>query len=135
LRSASHLGRATENQLMNIHLVTPGPHAFIEGAPDTPLLQTPEDVVGLLEVCFAERTRSVLLYATNLPPRFFDLSSGDAGAILQKLRNYRTRLAVVVAPDAPLSAHFQALMREEQHGPDFRLFATRDAAAAWLQEG
>jgi hypothetical protein len=34
-----------------------------------------------------------VLYSENLPPAFFDLSSGVAGAILQKLRNYKIRLA------------------------------------------
>ena len=36
--------------------------------------------------------------AENLNPAFFDLSSGDAGAVLQKLLNYDVRLAVVRAP-------------------------------------
>lgn len=50
---------------------------------------------------------SALLYAPNLTAKF-DLSSREAGAILQKLRDYRIRLAVVCpvvstsdAPDSP----------------------------------
>jgi hypothetical protein len=31
-----------------------------------------------------------------MTPAFFDLSSGDAGVILQKLRNYRIRLTTAV---------------------------------------
>src|SRR4051794_17880802 len=88
-------------------LITHHPN-LIEGPPATRLLAAPEDVVDLIGACFEQRVRAVLLYADNLTPRFFDLSSGEAGTILQKLRNYRMRLAVVDAagPDA--------------HSPQFR---------------
>jgi hypothetical protein len=118
---------------MNIHKVAHGAHAVLEGRPATPLLQAPDDVVALIGACFEQQVRSVLLYAENLSPRFFDLSSGEAGAILQKLRNYYIRLAVVEAPGgSPHSPSFQALMREENRGPYFRLFADHAAALAWL---
>ena len=118
---------------MNIRTVTTGGHTLIEGVPATPLLQAPEDVVALIGVCFEQAARALLLYPDNLTPRFFDLSSGEAGEILQKFRNYHIRVAVVEAPGgAPHSPSFQALMREENRGDDFRIFATRDAALAWL---
>jgi len=44
-----------------------------------------------------------LLYSSNLPPAFFDLSSREAGTVLQKLRNYR-----------------------------FGIFESREAALEWL---
>ncbi len=118
---------------MNIHKVAIGTHALIEAMPETPLLQSPEDVVDIIGACFEHHVRSVLLYAENLTARFFDLSSGEAGVILQKLRNYHVRLAVVVAPGSvSYSKPFQALLREESQGDDFRIFADRTAALAWL---
>lgn len=88
------------------------------------------DIIG---ICFENRARSVLLYAENLTERFFDLSSGEAGAILQKFRNYRIRVAVVVSPGgSPQSDRFREMVAEERQGDDFRIFDDRDAAEAWL---
>ena len=120
---------------MQIYHGASGQTAVIEGQPATPLLQSPDDVVALIGTCFEQGVRAVLLYPDNLPARFFDLSSGEAGTILQKLRQYHIKLALVEAPGGvPHSPAFQALMREEQRGPDFRIFAERDAALAWLLE-
>src|SRR6266852_8669045 len=62
---------------------------FVEGPPDLPLMRSTEDATLLVEACFSHRAKAALLYPPNLTQNFFDLSSGEAGAILQKLRNYR----------------------------------------------
>ena len=112
---------------------TAGELTFVEGAPGQALLQDADDVTTLLEQCFSVPTRSALLYAENLPPAFFDVSSQRAGAILQKLRNYRVRLAVVADATAPTaSRHFGELMAAEQRDGAFAIFDSRDAAIAWL---
>jgi hypothetical protein len=118
---------------MRVQVVENGQNAVIVGTPAVRLMQTPDDVITLIETCFEHHVRAVVLHAENLTARFFDLSSGEAGEILQKLRNYRIRLAVVAAPDAvALSRPFQALMIEERQGRDFGIFADRPAAEAWL---
>ena len=118
---------------MNISLSARGDQTFLEGAPQTPLLQSADDVVDLIGACFEHNVRTVLLYAENLPDRFFDLSSGEAGTILQKLRNYRIRLALVVPQsESHGSDSFRAMAAEESRGNDFRIFADRDSAEAWL---
>ena len=62
-----------------------------------------------------------------------DLSSGEAGEILQKLRNYRLRLAVVCPPGiVALSRRFEEQMVEERRDPHFGLFESREQALAWL---
>jgi hypothetical protein len=109
---------------------------FVEGPPCRPLMRTAEDIGLVVEACFSARVTSALLYAPNLPKQFFDLSSGEAGAILQKLRNYRIRLAIVWTPnDAQLSDRFREMMAEEQRGNHFRLLESREAARAWLGRG
>src|SRR5215217_9347503 len=70
-----------------------------EGHAGQPLLASAEHTTRLIEACWSLRARAVLLYPENLTSAFFDLSSGEAGAILQKLRDYRVRLAVVCAPE------------------------------------
>lgn len=102
------------------------------GPPGQPLMQRAQDVTRVIEWCFGEGIKRVLLYAENLTERFFDLSSGDAGEILQKLRNYDIRLAVVHPPTLQLSQRFRELMIDEQRGSYFRLFETRAAAEEWL---
>jgi hypothetical protein len=105
----------------------------VEGAPDQTLMSKVADTDLLIEECMSGGVESVLLYAQNLTPAFFDLSSGEAGAILQKLRNYRIRLAVVCPPGAAqISSRFGEMADEERRGPHFGVFDTRDAAWEWL---
>jgi hypothetical protein len=83
--------------------------------------------------CFGAQTRLALLYAENLPPAFFDVSSQEAGAILQKLRNYGVRLAVVAPPGhVTMSSRFSELAAAEKRDNLFGIFVTRDKALAWL---
>jgi hypothetical protein len=106
---------------------------IVEGTPGTGFMIKPEDASILLETCFSHETRNALLYAENLPVAFFDLSSGQAGAILQRLRNYGVRLAVVCAPGTEhFSTHFGAMLAEEQKGRFFGVFPDRAAARDWL---
>lgn len=114
-------------------IVRDGPgQRFAEGPPGEPLMRRVGDVTRVIEVCFGECINAVLLYAENLTERFFDLSSGEAGEILQKLRNYNIRLALVAPPTLQLSQRFRELLLDEQRGPYFRLFETRAGAQAWL---
>jgi hypothetical protein len=106
---------------------------LVQGVAESSLMSSPADVNRLIEACFSERSHRALLYSSNLPARFFDLSSGEAGAILQKLRNYRIRLAVVIdSAGAVFSTRFGEMVAEEKKGRDFGVFDTRDAALAWL---
>jgi uncharacterized protein DUF4180 len=93
---------------------------FVEGPLGLPLMRNTEDATLVLEACFSHRVSAALLYAPNLTDKFFDLSSGEAGAILQKLRNYRIRLGVVCAPDSvEFSSRFGDMAAE---GKPYRLF-------------
>jgi hypothetical protein len=106
---------------------------FVEGPSGRQFMLSAEDVGLVVEACFSARVNSALLYAPNLPEKFFDLSSGEAGIILQKLRNYRIRVAVVrTSNDAPLSDRFREMAAEEQRGNHFRVFESRQAAREWL---
>ena len=106
---------------------------FVEGPPDLPLMNSIEDAALLVEACFSHRASSALLHAPNLTGRFFDLSSGEAGAILQKLRNYRIRLAVVCPTDSVrLSSRFGEMTAEESRTGYFQVFESARAAREWL---
>ncbi len=121
---------------MSLSVVDESGVRVVEGSPDQRLMSRPDDAGLVLEVCFANRVRLALLYPENLTDSFFDLSSGEAGSILQKLRNYRVRLAIVWPPDTVrFSSRFGEMVAEEERGRNFAIFATRDAARAWLAAG
>jgi hypothetical protein len=108
---------------------------IVEGRGGKALLRTAEDTNRLIEACWFHGADAALLHAANLPPGFFDLSTGVAGAVLQKLQNYRIRLAVVCEPQSMAwSARFNELLTETQHSRDFGVFTDRSSALAWLAE-
>jgi Domain of unknown function (DUF4180) len=108
---------------------------FVEGPPDRPLMRSTEDATLLVEACFLHRAKAALLYAPNLTERFFDLSSGEAGSVLQKLRNYRIRLAVVCPPGSvQFSGRFGEMAAEESRTGYFQVCDSDRAAREWLSK-
>ncbi|MBA3946220.1 MAG: DUF4180 domain-containing protein [Herpetosiphonaceae bacterium] len=105
---------------------------FLEGTPGQQFIERIDDVSFVLGECFGNTAHGLLLYPENLTVHFFDLSSGEAGAILQKLRTYHVRLAIVRSHTLKLSRLFGEVIADEQRGSDFRLFDERSAAEAWL---
>jgi uncharacterized protein DUF4180 len=118
------------------HALTVSEHSavrFVEGPPNGQFLQKPDDVNLIIEACAAARTGSALLYASNMTPRFFDLSSGEVGAILQKLRTYGVRVALICPPESvQFSSRFPDLIAEENRLPYFRFFESVEPARDWL---
>ncbi|HZP49509.1 MAG TPA: DUF4180 domain-containing protein [Vicinamibacterales bacterium] len=103
---------------------------MFEAARGEPLVRKPDDAARIVEACWAKQCRAALLYPENLTPRFFDLGSGEAGAILDKVRRFRVRIAVVCPPgEVTFSSRFREILCD-----DFQVFETRDAAIGWLQK-
>jgi len=106
---------------------------FLEAPPTRELLRKTDDGSLIIEASFSARTRSALLHASNMTPRFFDLSSGEAGAILQKLRTYGVRVALICPKESVrFSSRFAELMAEENRLPYFRFFESIEPAREWL---
>ncbi len=91
---------------------------------------------ALIEACLSAGGDRALLHAAHLPPAFFDLSSRQAGELLQRLRNYQIRLAVLL-PSAGVatSSRFGEMVEEAERGRDFGVFTDRVTAEAWLETG
>lgn len=120
---------------MNLSVVDENNQKVIEGVPEDAPMTSVRDIDRVIEACYSEDASAALLYATNLTPAFFDLSSGEAGEILQKLRNYHIRLAVVCAPGSVVfTKRFSELILDERRGTDFGVFETRSAALNWLRQ-
>jgi hypothetical protein len=122
-----------EGKTLELSIVEEGGVLVVEGVPDAPFMARTDDAKLVLEACFSNRSRLALLYAKNLTDGFFDLSSGEAGAVLQKLRNYGVRLALVCpAGSVQVSSRFGEMVAEEQLRNHFGVFETRQAAREWL---
>jgi hypothetical protein len=118
---------------VELTLVEEGGVGVMEGAPGQPFMTGIGDATRILEACFSNRVKGALLFADNLTPRFFDLSSREAGEILQKLRTYGVRLAAVCPPGSTrFSTRFDEMLAEERQKNYFGVFETREAARAWL---
>lgn len=105
----------------------------VEAVADGASILVGNNVLDAIVACGENETDRLLAHAASLPTRFFDLKSGEAGEILQKLRTYRIRLALVGGlADAAASRRFSEMMIEENRQRWFHMFATPDAAFAWL---
>jgi hypothetical protein len=101
---------------------------IVEGTLGEPLMRRPQDATLVLEACFSARVRAALLYPENLTSQFFDLSSGEAGEVLDKLRRFHVRLAIVCPPNTVrFSSRFLEIFSD-----DLRVFETRGEARLWL---
>lgn len=93
----------------------------------------PFDPHAILTVCFEHDARGLLLDEHALPAAFFDLSTGLAGALVQRLSMYGFRMAGVVADPARHSRAFQDFVREANKGKQVRFFRQREDAIQWLE--
>ena len=93
---------------------------------------SPLDPVAAVVACVERGADALLFDAGALPAAFFDLRSGLAGEVAQKLVNYGLRMAAVVPdhPDQP--PRFREFAREANGGGRLHFFATRAEALAWL---
>lgn len=106
---------------------------LIEGRPEEAFLQSSGEASRLVEACWSAKANAALVYPKNLTAGFFDLSSGEAGAVLQTLRNYQIRLAVVCEPGSvKFSSRFGEMVDEERRNRFFGVFGTREKAIEWL---
>ena len=63
--------------------------------PDGPLVSTSNDTSDLIGNAWVDGAGLIAIPVSRLDPAFFDLKSGLAGELAQKLVNYQLRLAVV----------------------------------------
>ncbi len=96
------------------------------------IINSEEDVLRLFEKQYPHH--KLLILQSNLNPDFFDLKTGLAGAILQKLVNYQVQTAFVVDPESGAQEHFREMMAEANTKNEFRFFATKEAATEWLEK-
>jgi len=114
---------------VDFQIATAGSHRYVDEIRG--VLQTELDVTELVGLCGEQDADRLLLRASNLPIEFFDLKSGLAGMILQKLMNYHLTVAIVV-PAERITGRFKDLALEASRNQHFRVFTELEKARDWL---
>jgi hypothetical protein len=96
------------------------------------IIRSHQDFLDILAWGGENGTNLFLLKEENFVPAFYDLKTGLAGEIIQKLSNYGCRLAIEGTFAGVRSKRFRELMREANKGSQLRFAQTRDEAIAWL---
>ena len=91
-----------------------------------------DDALDLVAACIERASTRLLLESRHLPTAFFDLRSRFAGEFLQKLQNYRIRVAGVSPSEHGYNERFREFLLEAKQGRSFRAFAVRSEAESWL---
>jgi hypothetical protein len=119
---------------MNYQVVEKNNNKYIrlnrEGNP----IRSENDGLELLSLCAENETNLLLIPAERLSDDFFRLSTGIAGAILQKFVQYGVRSVVVLDNDS-IAGRFRDFLAESNRGGMFRAYASFDEAELWLLSG
>lgn len=116
---------------MNVEIVPKEQHTYARGEAGNGLLANERDLLDLISFCGEHDTDRLLLFAENLPQKFFDLKSGEAGMVLQKFVNYHMKVAVVL-PSILIQGKFGEFVLETNRGGQFRVFQQSEQAEKWL---
>lgn len=93
-------------------------------------LHTENDALDLI----ASGLSACIFTVEDLHPQFFDLRNGIAGAIFQKLVNYRFKIAIILPVDHEFGPRITELVRDHRRHSLIRFFATLEEAEAWIKQ-
>jgi len=94
-------------------------------------IQTEQDGLDLVSICARNDTHKLLIQGERLSDDFLRLSTGVAGAVLQKFFNYGIQ-AVVVLDESRTKGRFREFLTESQAGNMFRSYSNLEEAEQWL---
>ena len=100
-------------------------------ASDEPL-NSSQDILDLLGSFYPEHVEALILHEANLAPEFFQLRTKLAGEILQKLVNYRVKVAIVGEFQKYQSKALADFIYECNKGTQIFFVPTREEALARL---
>ena len=115
----------------DVGLIEKKNHRFVEAVGAKDQIECEKDIVTLIGLCAEFSADRLLLHGDILSSAFFDLKSGQAGMILQKLVNYQIKTAAVLLRNQ-VGGKFGEFVVETNHGHHFRVFFERDEAERWL---
>ncbi len=95
-------------------------------------IASPGDFLNMLAWGGERDTSAFVLKAVNFTAAFYDLRTGLAGEILQKVSNYRCRLAIVGPFSMVTSERFREFMSESNKGRQVCFARGEEEARVWL---
>lgn len=113
---------------MNFEIIKAGEVHIAEVTASESQIKTVQDALNLIANADYQGARSVIIGADRFTEEFFDLKSGLAGEVLQKVSNYRFKLAIVGNFSTYKSNALQAFIIECNRGN--HIFFTPDRKAA-----
>jgi PadR family transcriptional regulator AphA len=106
--------------------------AYVRCALGSGIITQEQDLSDLLACCGELDSNRILLEEAHLHPDFFDLSTGLAGAVLQRFANYYVKAAIVADLDGIKSQRFRELIGECNRGDQFHFFRGLAQTEQWL---
>ena len=98
-------------------------------------LNSSQEVLDLLGSFYPEHVDALILHEANLAPEFFQLRTRLAGEILQKLVNYRVKVAIVGDFQKYQSKALADFIYECNQGRQIFFVPTREEAITRLASG
>ncbi|MEK8127208.1 DUF4180 domain-containing protein [Paenibacillus filicis] len=119
---------------MDYQVVRKQNRLYIEYISAEPPVCTDQDILALIAVCMEQNAELLMLHSEVLSKDFFELRTGVAGHIIQKLTNYRIRTALIAGEESQ-EGRFKELAAEMNRGHQFRVFSSATDAEQWLLNG
>lgn len=99
------------------------------------MLSSEQDAANLVCACAENDTYRILIPGSVLPPGFYDLRTGLAGAILGKFSIYRMRVGFTIPLEKMTLGRFGEMVLECNRGNEIHFTPDYGAAIAWLISG
>ncbi|OGF49253.1 MAG: hypothetical protein A2231_06335 [Candidatus Firestonebacteria bacterium RIFOXYA2_FULL_40_8] len=96
------------------------------------LIQREQDALDIISFCAEHDTNTVVLDGNILSDDFVKLKTGLAGTVLQKLVNYKIKVAISLKGGQNFPVRFQEMISKNGFGNTFRVFTNLKDAVNWL---
>lgn len=93
-----------------------------------------QDVIDLIQACGENGVDCFLVEADNLPETFYDLRTGLAGIILDRLSVYKIRVGFLVPAERLTCGRFAEMALEANRGFEYHYSADRNEIICWLEK-
>lgn len=94
-------------------------------------IENEEEIMDLMSICFENNIELLLIDNNVLSDSFYNLKTGFAGMVIQKLVNYNIKIAVIIDKEM-ISKRFKEFLIESNKGNHFGGFSDLDVAEKWL---
>ncbi|HCQ90384.1 MAG TPA: DUF4180 domain-containing protein [Clostridium sp.] len=117
---------------MDYRIVNKNDKRYIEYISKEMQISSEQDVLDIIGSCMEHSCNYVMLHGEVFSEDFFNLRTGLAGTMLQKLINYNIRAAAIIANEEKIKGRFGEMVFEANKGNDFRVFKNVTEAENWL---